>query len=77
MPFRDLGEGLVPDELAVLSWACDGACAELRLDRQEGNETQREYIAMLILKFVSHGLMDEVTLQRAAIAELRPARTAE
>ena len=77
MPFRALGEGLGPDELAVMGRAVDGVCAELRLDRQEGDEAQREYIAMLILKFVSRGLMDEVTLQRAAIAELRPARATE
>ncbi len=45
MPFRALAEGLLPDELTVLGRAFDGACAELRLDRQEGNEAQREYIA--------------------------------
>ena len=77
MPFRALGEGLLPEELTVLGRAFDGVCAELRLDRQEGNAAQREYIAMLILKLASNGLTDEATLQTAVIAELRLTRAAE
>ena len=69
---RALAEGLLPDELTVLGRAFDGVCAELRLDRQEGNAAQREYIAKLILKLA--GIMDEATLHTAAIADVPSVR---
>jgi len=77
MPFRALGEGLLPEELAVLGRAFDGVCAELKLDRQRGDQSQREHIAQLLLKLASQGIFDEATLQTAVIAELcspRPLR---
>ena len=77
MPFRALGEALSPEELAVLGRAFDGVCAELKLDRQRGDQSQREHIAQLRLKFASQGIFHEATLQTAVIAELcspRPLR---